>query len=159
MFVSILPTTVVQAEDLTPVDQAKKCIDRIIKAAPTPESYSFSETLADDIDALGRLLQEIKSLSDMEMLDEYVTEKTTVQTPEATATATPEVTPTAMPEVTPAASSVPSPAPTPDTGSSITITRYRKVQKFYQDYADAQQKVLTALLYLGRLCPIRFTKR
>lgn len=145
MFVSILPTTVVQAEDLTPVDQAKKCIDRIIKAAPTPESYSFSETLADDIDALGRLLQEIKSLSDMEMLDEYVTEKTTVQTPEATATATPEVTPTAMPEVTPAASSVPSPAPIPDTGSSITITRYRKVQKFYQDYADAQQKVLTEL--------------
>ena len=125
MFVSILPSDVVKAEDLSAVDQAKVCIDHILEAAPTPEDYSFTEALAEDVDSLGKLLQEITSLSDMEILDAYVAEKTTVEVPED---------PSAEP-----------PSDETGGGATNTITRYYTVQKFYQDYADAQNEALAAL--------------
>lgn len=125
MFVSILPSDVVKAEDLSAVDQAKVCIDHILEAAPTPEDYSFTEALAEDVDSLGKLLQEITSLPDMEILDAYVAEKTTVEVPED---------PSAEP-----------PSDETGGGATNTITRYYTVQKFYQDYADAQNEALAAL--------------
>lgn len=125
MFFSILPAGTVKADAVEDVAQAKACIDAILDAAPTPEEYVFTEELAEEVDQLGRLLQGMTQTSDMESLDDYVTEKTTVD----------------VVEVTP-----------PEEGSGddpvttyVKVTRYRSVQKFYQDYADAQNRVLAKL--------------
>lgn len=125
MFFSILPAGTVKADAVEDVAQAKACIDAILDAAPKPDEYAFTEALADEVDQLGRLLQGITATSDMEALDAYVAEKTTVD----------------VEEVIP-----------PDEGTGgdpvttiVKVTRYRSVQKFYQDYADTQNQALAKL--------------
>ncbi len=116
MFVSILPAGTANAEEESAVDQAKTCVDAILFAAQTPEDYVFAESLAEHIDTLGKLLQGITNMADMESLDAYVAEKTTTEEPD--------------PDI-------------PD--STVTVTHYRSVQTFYQDYADVQNETLNTL--------------
>lgn len=118
-FFSIIPAGIVKADAVEDVAQAKSCIDAIVAAAPTVDAYEFTEALADEVDQLGRLLQGIKETSAMEELDAYVAEKTTTE------------------EVIP-----------PEEGQGETVVavpHYRSVQRFYQDYADAQERALAKL--------------
>lgn len=119
MFFSILPARTVNADAVEDVEQAKVCIDTILAAAPTAEKYVFTEELAETVDQLGRLLQGITETSDMETLDRYVAEQTTTTVEAGT-------------------------EEDPDTNVE-TVTRYRSVQRFYQDYADAQNAALEKL--------------
>lgn len=119
MFFSILPAKTVNADAVEDVEQAMACIDTILAAAPTAEKYVFTEELAEAVDQLGRLLQGITETSDMETLDRYVEEKTTTTVEAGT-------------------------GEDPDTNVEM-VTRYRSVQRFYQDYADAQNAALEKL--------------
>ena len=115
MMISILPVMPVSAEEVSALEQAKLCIDTILTAAPAPEDYTFSEELADEVDKLGKLLQTGLSTSEIDTLDAYVATKTTSEVPGE------------------------------DETTTETVTRYQSVQKFYQDYADAQNAALEEL--------------
>lgn len=115
LIVSILPVMPVQAEEISAVEQAKLCVDNILTAAPAPEYYTFSEKLADEVDQLGKLLQNLLSTSEIDELNTYVAEKTTTEI-------------------------------SGEDGTSTSLTKYQSVQKFYQDYADAQNAALKELV-------------
>lgn len=115
MLVSLLPADYVKADTVSSVDQAKSYMDTILQAAPTAEEYVFTEALAEDVDALGKLLQGITDSDDMDLLDAYAAEKTTVTVED------------------------------PSTGQEQTVVLYQTVQNFYQAYADAQNIALAAL--------------
>lgn len=76
----VVPHGIVKADTQSDLDTAKEYIDAIVKVAPTVDEYSFSENLAEQVDGLERVLRYITSGADMEKLDAYVAEKTTVVT-------------------------------------------------------------------------------
>lgn len=117
MLVSLLPAGYIKADTISDVDQAKIYIDAILQAAPTVEEYVFTEEIAENVDALGKLLQGITESTDMDILDAYVVEKTTTEVDE----------------------------PDTSSGQGDTVTLYQTVQSFYQAYADAQNSALSAL--------------
>lgn len=115
MLVSLLPAGYIKADTVSDVDQAKTYIDAILQAAPTVEEYVFTESIAENVDALGKLLQGITESADMDILDAYVADKTTVEGADSSS------------------------------GQGDTVVLYQTVQSFYQAYADAQNIALSAL--------------
>lgn len=129
VLVTLLPANLAKAEPISDVELAKGYIDAIVEAAPTVDDYVFTEELAEQVDGLEKVLRDITSSSDVESLDAYVAEKTTVVL-EPEATYEPEM------EVTPEVTEEPLP---------FTHTYFTSVQEFSLAYSDAQKAALKSL--------------
>lgn len=133
MMVTLLPTDLVKADTVSDVELAKGYIDAIVEAAPTVEDYVFTEQLAEQVDGLERVLRDITKSSDIEVLDAYVAEKTTVVLePEVTEEPSVNTTPETSPEAT-------------VEPLQVTHTYFTSVQEFSLAYSDAQKVALKSL--------------